>query len=567
MKKRLFACLLTSVMLVAAFGGCGGNGGEPVSSSGGSQSASGSTSSGAGSDASAEEGAAREPGSMPISEEPITVRIVVPMSAERTVSLNDLDMLKEFSEKSNVTVEWDEISNTAFAEKYKLLLATNDLPDAFGPAYAYESTVIFKYGQEGSIIPLEGLIEEYGVNTKKWFDEREDFRKLSTYPDGHIYALPSLDENQNIRVEAIWWINDTYLQALGMEQPKTLDEMGEYLRAVSSQDLNGDGRNEIGLSFEIDTANANIPSRLTYLIGYFGDPWDEATYMTQSKEGKGPLEFAPGTDATRKALEYFHQWYSEGLIDPEIFTQNNQQLKSKAKTEGVGASLQFWHLTLNDGDESQNAYRVVDMPQNADGTAVWRRNRLIPGYTANQFFITSENKYPAETLQYIDYWLDNSENALQVRFGPQGYSWDYVEDGKWTELANIPSGEPRTEANSSLVSPWGYGIPYWCFGDFWAQKHITAAPALERQASLNASGSYIDNATVGLPELIYTEEENQEILQIKPDLFNYVNNQFAKFVTGGVTDQGWDDYQKQLAALGADRYAELYNKYYDIFNS
>lgn len=501
-----------------------------------------------------------------LSDEPIHLRIAIPFTSEHSVSLNDLEMFKEYSEATNVFIEWIEISDTAFAEKYKLMLATNDLPDAFGPAFGYERSVIYKYAQEGSIIPLEDLIEEYGVNTKHFFNLRDDFRKLCTYPDGHIYTLPALDENQNIRVEATWWINDTFIDLLGIEYPTTLDEMGDYLRTITSQDINGDGKKEIGLSFPTDTANAMVPNRLTYLIGYFGDPWDNNTYMTQTVDGQGPLEFAPATDGTRAALEYFHEWYKEGLIDPEIFTQNGQQLKAKAKTEGVGASLVFWYLDLNDGDESQNAYRALDMLQNEDGTALWRRNGLIPGFTADQFFITSANKYPAETLQFVDWWLDNYEHALEIRFGPQGYSWDYVEDGRWTELANVPSGEVRTMANSTLKSPWGYGIPYWCFGDWWSTKNITAPTALERQASLNAPGSYMDNASIGLPTLTYSEEENQEVLEIKTDLFSYVNSQFAKFLTDGVTEAGWNDYITKLEGLGMNRYAELYNKYYDLFN-
>lgn len=501
-----------------------------------------------------------------LSEEPIYLKIAIPVTADHSVSLNDLPMLKEYSEKTNVFVEWIEISDTAYSEKYKLMLATNDLPDAFGPTYGYERSVIYKYAQEGSIIPLEELIEQNGTNTKYWFDTRDDFRKLCTYPDGHIYALPALDENQNIRVDSTWWINDTYIKALGIEYPTTLDEVGDYLRAVTSQDLNGDGKNEIGLSFPTNTADTTIPNRLTYLVGYFGDPWDSTTYMTQTVDGAGPLEFAPATQGTREALEYFHQWYTEGLIDPEIFTQNGQQLKAKAKTEGVAIGMVFWYLDFNDGDETFNAYRALDMPQNADGTAKWRRNGLIPGFTADQFFITSANKHPAETIQFLDWWLDNGVNAITIRFGPQGYAWDYTEDGRWTELANVPSGEVRTMANSTLRAPWAHGIPYWCFADFWNQKNITAPTALERQASLNAAGSYMDNATVGLPTLTYSEEENQEVLEIKTDLFNYVNSSFAKFLTNGVTDAEWDEYINKLNGFGMARYAELYNKYYALFN-
>ena len=209
-----------------------------------------------------------------------------------------------------------------------------------------------------------------------------------------------------------------------------------------------------------------------------------------------------------------------------------------------------------------NEYRVMNLPEGPDGNQVWRRNWLIPGYVGNQFFITSANEHPAETLAFIDWWMDNSENALTNRFGPKGYSWDYLENGKWTELANIPSGEPRTMENSTLYATWGYGIPYWCFGDFWAEKEITAETALERQGALNES--YMKVAAPGLPELVYEEDENREALNIKTDLFKYVDSQLAQFITNGVTDESWDAYIKKMKDLQADRWAELYQKYYNI---
>ncbi len=555
MKKRTISTLLAGAMLTATILGCGGEGAQADTPNNSAQE---------NAEAKPEDGAAAEaapaadfvPGEFPISKEPITIRIMVPVSASQAKPLAELDMIQEYEEKTNVHVEWEEVSSEAYTEKYKLTLASGDLPDAFGPAFAYDPSVIYKYAQEGLIVPLDDYIQSSTVNIKKWMNEYDEFRALSTYPDGHIYALPSIDENQNIRVDNILYINQSFLNQLNMEMPQTLDELGDYLRAVTKKDLNGDGRNEYGLSFD-----ALQPSKYTYLFGLFGVSWDTKSYM-HSSQGTTSLAFAPTMEETRKALEYFHGWYEEGLLDPENFTQNGTQLKAKAKTEGVGASVVFWYLDLNDGDETLNEYRVMPMPEGPDKNQVWRRNGMIPGYSANQFFITSTNEHPEETLAFIDYWMDNSDNALINRFGPQGYSWDYLENGKWTELANIPSGEPRTMENSTLYCTWGTGIPYWCFGDFWSQKEITANTALERQGALNSS--YMECAAPGLPELVYEESENREALNIKTDLFKYVDSQIAQFITNGVTDDSWNAYVKKCQDLQSDRWAELYQKYYDL---
>ena len=145
-------------------------------------------------------------------------------TASHAKSLGDLDMIKEYEEKTNVHIEWEEVSSEAYTEKYKLTLASGDLPDAFGPSFTYDPSVIYKYAKEGLIVlPLDDYIENATINIKKWMNDYDEFRALSTYPDGHIYALPAIDENQNIRVDKILYINQSYLDKLGMDMPATLD--------------------------------------------------------------------------------------------------------------------------------------------------------------------------------------------------------------------------------------------------------------------------------------------------------------------------------------------------------
>lgn len=549
-RTKTLSIILAAVLTVSTLSACG-------KSPAGSQ---GSTSGAAASTADASSTAqvsGTEPGTFPISEEPITLKIMVPHSASQAKSLNDLDMIKDYEEMTNVHVEWEEVADEAYEEKYKLVLASNELPDAFGAGFNYDGSIIYRYAQEGLIIPLEDLIESSTVNMKKWFNEREDFRKLTTYPDGHIYAIPSLDENQNIRMSRFILCNYTWLEKLGMEVPTNITELEEFIRAAASQDLNGDGKNEIGLSFI-----NNSPNRITRMFSMFGVSWEPSTYLHYT--GEGDFVFAPTMEEVREALEYYHQWYVDGLIDPEIFTQDGSQLKAKATEQGVAVGIADTYPDLNGNNAENNEYHIIPAPNKEDGTpGLWYRDGLIPGYGANNFFITNVNEHPAETLRYIDYWMDNGENALTNRFGPEDYSWKWLdkEQGIWTETATIPSGETRNMENSTLYCTWGRGIPYWCFGDFWSQKEITVDNALERGAAIRES--YINVATPGLPQITYEEADSRESLTIKTDLFKYVDSQIAQFLTNGVTDETWNSYVKKCGDLQADRWVELYSTYYN----
>lgn len=495
-----------------------------------------------------------EPGTFPISNEPITIKIMVPYSSSQSTHIGDLEMIKEYEKMTNVHVEWEEVAEEAYNEKYKLVLASNDLPDAFGSGFSYDGSIIYSYAQQGLIMPLEDIIDKVGVNTKKYLNEREDFRKLSTYPDGHIYALPSIDENQNIRMSRFLVINHTFLDRLNMEVPTNVSELHDYLLACVSADLNGDGAKETGLSFADAT-------KLTRLFSMFGVSWERNSYIHYT--GNDDFTFAPTMDKTREALEYFHKWYEEGLIDPEIFTQNDAQLKAKGTDSGVALSIADTYAMVNGGDASKNEYHIMDAIPGPNGESLWARDGLIPGFGANQFFITYINQYPEETIRYIDYWMDNGVNALTNRFGPEDYSWKWInkDAGIWTETANVPTGETRNMELSTLYCTWGYGIPYWCFSDFWSKKEITVDNALERGAAIN--NSYIKAASPGLPNIIYDKDDNKEALTIKADLFKYIDSAVSMFLTDGVTDETWNSFVQMCDKLNADRWVELYKTYYE----
>ncbi len=541
-KRRAAAFFTAALMAASACSGCAG----PASET--SQPAS---------ETAASQASATEPGTFPISEEPITLKIMVPVSAARSKSYGDLDMIKEYEEMANVHVEWDEVAVEAYNEKYKLVLASNNLPDAFGSGFAYDGSIIYRYAKEGLIIPLEDLIESSTVNMKKYFNEREDFRKLSTYPDGHIYAIPSIDENQNIRMGNFILANYTYLDQLGMEIPTNVDELGDFLRAATSTDLNGDGKNEIGLSF-----SKSEPNKIVRMFSMFGVSWEPNTYLHYT--GEGDFVFAPTMEETREALEYFHGWYAEGLIDPEIFTQDASQLKAKGAEQGVALGIASTYPELNGNDASKNEYHIIPAPNMQNGEpGLWYRDGYIPGYSANQFFITSANQYPAETLRYIDYWMDNGENALTARFGPEDYGWEYLdeENGIWTTRATTPTGETTSEETASMNCMYGYGIPYWCFGDVWAKKEVTMDNAIERGKAI--SDSYIHVASPALPILYYEEEDNKEAMTIKTDLFKYVESEVAQFLTNGVTDDSWNAFVQKCSDLQSERWVEIYSTYYN----
>src|SRR5699024_7074081 len=100
---------------------------------------------------------------MPIVDEPIDLQIFAGKAATTADDWNDVLLLNEYEEMTNVNIDWEQAPADGLDEKRNLALASNSLPDVFYAANVPVSD-IQKYGDQGTFIPLEDLIEEYAPN-------------------------------------------------------------------------------------------------------------------------------------------------------------------------------------------------------------------------------------------------------------------------------------------------------------------------------------------------------------------------------------------------------------------
>jgi putative aldouronate transport system substrate-binding protein len=87
-------------------------------------------------------------------------------------------------------------------------------------------------------LPLDDLIDQYGTNIKKMFEEMPETKNLQTFPDGKIYALGHVMPFRPSHFGAAF-INQVWLDRLGLEAPTTTDEFIEVMRAFRTRILMG----------------------------------------------------------------------------------------------------------------------------------------------------------------------------------------------------------------------------------------------------------------------------------------------------------------------------------------
>ena len=198
------------------------------------------------------------PGEFPIVEEPITLEIL--MLGHAIVEEFPTNTFTQwYSERTGINLDFDIAPPNEDREVLNLTIASGDLPDVI-VGFTVDPSTLALFGPQGLFLPLSGLIEEHGHFINEVFEGSPQVRPLITSPDGEIYGLPQVNECYHCFYAQRAWINQDWLDNVGMSVPQTTDEFIEVLTAFKEQDANGNGdpNDEIPLAGAATGWNTNI---------------------------------------------------------------------------------------------------------------------------------------------------------------------------------------------------------------------------------------------------------------------------------------------------------------------
>lgn len=458
------------------------------------------------------------------------------------------DFLKGFVEKTEkeagISVDWDTYLNSEWGDKKSLLMAGGDLPDAFWGSLALGDADIAK--NSGLFIPLEDLIEENMPNLKAAFDADPALRAMVTSPDGHIYSLPKKLPLRPTAGNSLF-INKEWLDNLGLSMPDTYEEFYNVLKAFKEKDANGNGDPNDEIAYQGDVLSYILP---------FGLP--KGAYSTAMTVKDGKPSFMATEDAYREGIEWMHKAYAEGLIDQEVFTQDEAMAEAKRKSEEgslVGVSSGW----TPDATFGPNSAEYVQLPalEGPDGQRYVMTD--APVYARNEFMITTKAKDPAKLLKWADKFY-TEDASIQTFYGSFGVGVEKGEDGKYKVL-DAPKGE------SADIFAWtnsfrDFGPKY--IGEGFNEKVTLPTNGgdglkLELDKQIN---KYVKEQ---FPNVVYTAEEMNRLNTLSVDLTSYVQSTQSKWVVEGGATKEWDSYISQLKKMGYDEYMEIQNKAFDRY--
>jgi putative aldouronate transport system substrate-binding protein len=483
---------------------------------------------------------------MPIVNEPITLTVLTTRWGNMGDSFKNNEFLVQLEKDSNVKIEWQVQSLNDWNEQKGIMLASGELPDIIMGFQTFNDADIIN--NLDYFRPLDEYVEKYMPNYKVALEEMPDLRKVSTFPDGKMYSF-----SKNLPKRPISCgqpiINKVWLDNLGLKVPKTIDELYTVLKAFKEQDANknGDPNDEIPITgakgLSMDLLN---PFGITDINGYkLLVNGDTVTYY-------------PTSEAYKEGLKWLNKLYSEGIIDKEAFTQDDSMLSAKRQDPNV-ARVGFeyaWTPDSNFGAWSKE-YEAIAPITGPDGKAYTGGDpNGVSSIMRNEAMITSFCKNPEVAARWLDQFY-TGEASIQNFWGGIGTVITKQSDGTYT--LNDPPKDTSADA-------WYWDSSLRDFGPKYVSKEfqdlIKLSPTSGDGLKVELSKMAESTVTTPYPSVMFTNEENEERPTLTADIDKYVESTRAKWVTEGGIDEGWDDYVKQLNAMGLERLLQIYNDAY-----
>ena len=533
MKKRVTAIMGTALacaMTAGLLAGCGQGQGTESSGGGGNSTAPSASSS-------------QESVAAPDTD---TETVTLPLAESRTFTmfaaangeyeLPDVLGFQELEAETNIHWEVQSVNTADLTEKKGLLLASGNYPDVLFKADLTQAEIT-KYGSQGVLLPLNDYIEKYAPNLKAALDKWDAWDRI-TAADGNIYALPQLDSSTPGGQS--YWINQQWIDNLGLKEPASLDELYNVLKAFKEKDANGNG--DDGDEIPFSCAPAIMPE---HLLPYFGITYDASSRFALID---GELVYAPKSDTYKEFVAYVEKLYEEGLLDKNSFTQTLDQFISIAQSGDIVGSFFGPGAFPFVGRERDPEYHILTPFE--EGVVP-----VNPGITTGTFAITDKCENPEIIMAWVDR-LYTQEGGILAWMGVEDKSYEMNDDGTWKWML----GEYGDDIGAVRGKAAFMGS---AFGPFVQPELWFKGIDDKEEARLNQERSRVAEMGVEFPALSFDEAQAKTIATYKADLDKYVDTYLAEVATGiKDLDSTWQEYVTTLEAMGAKEIEAIYQEKY-----
>ena len=503
------------------------------------------------------------------SAEPGDNKLVIALESSPLITdYEDNDLTKYFEETLGIDLELQLLPSTADEIRTKVSLmvsSSEELPDVL-ITDDLTTEMILQYGMDGIFLP----IQDYMLDADKMpnynsipDEDRELMTISSTMADGNMYSFPRYEDATWNMTPYRYYLNFTWLDALGLSVPTTTDELKEVLIAFRDQDPNGNGqKDEIPLyGYAGGTYGQNIVAALMNSFVY----WNSGSNKGLALDASGENVIAPfTTEEWKEGLHYLNDLYNEGLLAPDIFTVDETQFKAVLNSETNVVGLVSAGSNGNWADSANNPnLKEMDMVEPFTGPKGVCYTPFSGDLTVQAMFIFSDSDKVDLAVKFADEHY-NDYSARTIRYGQEGTHWTmeedqlegltnaYVSDGLYDKITMALIKNIWNENNNVIWRNVGPRYMSRETSSTWCELGKEYDPnGNSRWNSFNMKYYNDKHPEKILPTLKYTMEESEQIMDATTNIPDYISQSIAEFVTGAKDiEADWDAYLGVLENMG-----------------
>ncbi|MFF4833051.1 extracellular solute-binding protein [Streptomyces sp. NPDC001315] len=458
---------------------------------------------------------------------------------------------KELVKRTGVTLKTVSVPLADYEKKRSVLIGSGDAPFLIPKTY-HPSEVAFV--SSGAILPVSDyvkLMPNFLDKVKRWKLEPElDSIRQS---DGKFYLLPGLHEK--VKSGYSLSLRTDVLDKLGLALPTTWDEVYTVFKAI---------REEYPDRYPFsDRWSKNTPYPAAALFSYLGQAYGVRagwTYDNISWDADAQkFVFTGATDAFRQMLEYVRKLVAEKLVDPESFTQTDDDAVQKLLGEkcfAISANPQELVQNYRYNLEKQVKGAKIEMipvPLGPAGPVVLSGARLENGVMVSSKALKSDSF--VAMMQFVD-WLWYSDEGQQFsKWGVEGVT--YTRSGSQYQLKDgisLMGSDP--DAPKDLQKDYGFFNGVFTYGGSWELVSSSFSPDEKKFQDAMAQREQLP---IGPAHPLQSVEQEQATLWETP-LRDHVTQNTLKFVLGKRPMSEWDSYVSELKAKNMQQFVDMHNK-------
>jgi putative aldouronate transport system substrate-binding protein len=486
---------------------------------------------------------------------PVTFSIMVLSNPAYPYNKN-WPFFKELARRTNVSLDATVVPLSDYNQKRSVMVGAGNAPMIIPKTYPPDEE---QYVAGGAILPVSDyldLMPNLQDKISRWHLDA-DFDTLRQ-DDGKFYLLPGI--HQDVWTDYSLAVRTDILKQLNLDVPKTWDDVTKTLRAMKTAHPN-----VYPFSDRFSTPPQPGANCLFQILGQSFGTQAGWTYQNSTWDAKAKKFVVTGAmDQYRKMLQYVNTLVKEKLLDPESFTQPDDQAVQKFASNRsfvVCANAQTLVNDLRKGIASTPGATVQKIPTPiGPAGAVKVGSRLENGIMISSKAKDSKNF--VAMMQFIDWLWYSDAGQLFARWGIKGTTYDgSIDDGTFELKPDITWAGLNPGAKKSLQVDYGFYNGVFAYGG--------STKLLDTQFSTEelAFQKVMDNRRtlpVPPPHPLSADEREQASLW-ETGLKDYVNQQSLKFALGQRSFGEWGSYVSELKGKSSGEYITMVNKAHDRF--